>query len=152
MSMKRFRNLLTVVYLLALLKVTLFKYPLEQLRPVVSNTSWAAIQLRIDLGNFMPFETIGRYLSRLDWRVAQLNLFGNILIFIPFGILGSQFRKTNSWQKIFVVGLSASLMIECIQLLTGLGSFDVDDLILNTLGTLMGYFISKRIERAWQKG
>lgn len=69
------------------------------------------------------------------------NLLGNILIFIPFGF----FLPMGSTKKSFVLtalfSFFLSLGIETFQLLTKIGSFDVDDLLLNTLGGIIGYLL-----------
>lgn len=70
------------------------------------------------------------------------NLLGNLLGFIPFGfllpLLISFFRNLF---KILVAGFLLSLGYETIQLVFDLGIFDVDDLILNTAGVLIGFII-----------
>ena len=76
------------------------------------------------------------------------NIGGNIIGFIPFGILLPvlflSLRKI--WKTVFTV-FCISLLFETTQLLTGLGVFDVDDLILNTAGGLLGYIIYLTIRK-----
>lgn len=95
--------------------------------------------------NVIPFAEIRRYLkyrNMLGTRLVLLNLGGNILGFIPFGgllpVLGPGFR--HFWT---VTGrcFGASLIIELTQLLTCVGCFDVDDILMNTLGGSLGYGI-----------
>jgi glycopeptide antibiotics resistance protein len=70
------------------------------------------------------------------------NLLGNLLGFIPFGfllpLLMPFFRNIV---KILLAGFLLSLGYETVQLVFGLGIFDVDDLILNTTGVLIGFII-----------
>ena len=68
------------------------------------------------------------------------NIFGNVLAFVPFGaILPVINRRTRSFLLIFLLSMEFSLMVETIQLIFKVGSFDVDDIILNTLGGVIGY-------------
>lgn len=70
----------------------------------------------------------------------------NILLFLPFGYLVPMtIAKANSLRKIVLCGFLLSTMIEITQLLTHRGWFDVDDIIYNTLGALIGYWLFKKI-------
>ena len=106
--------------------------------------------------NFIPFKEIRRFYIYRDVvgiRAFLANLFGNVLAFMPFGffmpILRSRLRK---WYCMLGMTFLLSLMIEIIQLLTRVGSFDVDDLILNTSGGILGYllfYIINKVRRKW---
>lgn len=69
------------------------------------------------------------------------NLGGNVLLFMPFGWLfpfvWGRFHKTSVLLTI-AAGLAASLAIEATQLVTSIGIFDIDDVILNLLGVVLG--------------
>lgn len=99
--------------------------------------------------NLTPFRTIRNYLY-VAFRTSNgemlrhivVNLVGNIVMFIPLGFLlpwnweGCRaFWKTALWVTAIICG------IEGLQLVTMLGSLDVDDLILNVAGAVMGYGI-----------
>jgi len=72
---------------------------------------------------------------------AFMNIFGNILMFIPFGLFLPLFwKKFYSIKKIFLYAFVFSLLIEIIQLFSFRGT-DIDDVILNTSGALIGYSI-----------
>lgn len=95
--------------------------------------------------NLRPFREIGRYLTYwriLGIRTTLLNLAGNIIGFMPFGallpILAKGARK--SW-KVGLLSLEISTLIEVSQLIFQVGCFDVDDMILNTLGGVLGYAV-----------
>jgi glycopeptide antibiotics resistance protein len=102
------------------------------------------IKQGIKKGNFVPFATIklfsGSRNMRTEYKVE--NLLGNILIFIPLGfllpLLIKRFRNTLA---ILLAGFFLSVFYECFQLATGIGVFDVDDMLLNTLGTAIGVII-----------
>ena len=99
---------------------------------------------RIYQYNLIPFREIGRYLRhfRALGIYAVINLAGNVAVFVPFGlylpVLAAPARKV--WNLIFYTFLF-SLMIETVQLFWRVGSFDVDDLILNTLGGIAGFIV-----------
>lgn len=97
--------------------------------------------------NLVPFHTIRNYwtvVRRMQYndlfRHCLINLGGNIFLFIPFGWL---LPKLWAKQQNFLVFLSTCVVsivaVEFLQLITLLGSMDVDDLILNLSGMLLGY-------------
>ncbi len=94
--------------------------------------------------NLVPFREILRfwaYRDQLGFSVMFTNLFGNILIFVPFGFfLPMASRYRSFWTTLFC-SFGLSLCVEIFQFLTKVGSFDVDDLLLNTLGGILGYMI-----------
>ena len=105
--------------------------------------------------NLVPLREIRRFLSyrdQLGTRAVVMNLAGNVLLFVPFGaILPVLSRSLRSPLRIAGAGLLLSVSVEVLQLLTRLGSFDVDDLILNTLGALLGYGIFAVCDRFRRK-
>ena len=71
-----------------------------------------------------------------------LNVVGNILVFVPFGMsLPALFSKCKSLFATTILTFEFSLCVELIQLLTKVGSFDVDDLLLNTIGGICGFLM-----------
>lgn len=93
--------------------------------------------------NLIPFVEIRRfwkYREQLGLFALFTNIFGNVLGFIPYGfILPVVFNGLRNGFLITMSGFGLSLCIETIQLGTRVGCFDVDDLILNTLGAFLGY-------------
>ena len=93
--------------------------------------------------NLIPFQEIRRFWVYRDivgaWA-AFLNLGGNIVGFCPLGfippVLSKRYR--NVFKTVYM-GFLFSVFVECMQLLLRVGCFDVDDVILNTLGTLIGF-------------
>lgn len=105
--------------------------------------------------NLVPFKEIMRFLryqSSLGLQAVILNVFGNVVAFIPFGLFlpGVINNKLNYLGMGFLT-FDVSLFIELLQLVTKVGRFDVDDLILNTLGGLFGYCIFCQIQRYRKK-
>ena len=81
-------------------------------------------------------------IERITQWWALKNLLGNIIPFIPFGfLLPVTYKKFSSAISVFVIGLASILVIESFQFFTKLGSFDVDDIILNMTGIVCGYVI-----------
>ena len=89
--------------------------------------------------NFKPFVYLFDYPTM---REALLNLIGNTAMFIPLGIVWpAVFKKLNTHGKVIAAGVGVSLTIEILQLLFFDRATDIDDLILNSCGFLMGYGI-----------
>lgn len=93
--------------------------------------------------NFIPFKEILRYDfgSKLFWQ----QVIGNIIIFVPFGYFATHYIKTKKPFKIIIVTLLSSGVIETVQYFIG-RNFDVDDIILNTIGGLSGFICYKFLE------
>ncbi|WP_339260734.1 VanZ family protein [Paenibacillus sp. FSL R5-0713] len=93
--------------------------------------------------NLVPFETIRPLLlerERYHTDAWVKNLFGNIVLFIPLGIwIPWLFRRCRSFLTFTSTVVLLLLGVEVIQLITRVGSFDVDDIILNTVGAWIGY-------------
>ena len=93
--------------------------------------------------NLIPVQEIRRfwiYRAQVGTFAWVSNLLGNVIGFLPFGfILPVIFRNFRSFWSIMFGGFLFSLLVETIQLVTKVGCFDVDDLILNTLGAILGY-------------
>jgi glycopeptide antibiotics resistance protein len=93
--------------------------------------------------NWVLFASIHKiYYSRMDDMYKFMNIGGNILGFVPLGFLlplvfFRRWRLTMTVSAVFLI----SLLFESVQRYTGLGVFDVDDLLLNTLGGLLGYMV-----------
>ena len=88
--------------------------------------------------NLTPFSEILRY--EIGTQMFNYNVLGNILIFIPFGyLIGSYVRSKKIW-PVLVTTLVTSGVVEFVQLKIG-RSFDIDDIILNVIGGIIGYLI-----------
>lgn len=105
--------------------------------------------------NLIPFQEIKRfwiYRERVGYFASFLNLGGNVIGFLPFGfflpVISYRFR--NGWLT-GILGFSLSLLVETVQLVCKVGCFDVDDLMLNTLGAVLGYVIFRicNLIRRW---
>ncbi|OFK81677.1 hypothetical protein HMPREF2800_06790 [Anaerosphaera sp. HMSC064C01] len=91
--------------------------------------------------NLIPFRTMSPYLRDITEPYAFKNIIANILVFIPLGFFISNKNPKNVF-KALIICLGVILSIELIQLFFKIGFFDVDDIILNFIGSLLGVFIS----------
>nr|WP_122013080.1 VanZ family protein [Maliibacterium massiliense] len=102
--------------------------------------------------NLAPLATIKGMLAQ-GWNTYSLiNLAGNVAMFAPLGLLLPLLyaRATPLWRTA-LWGMLASLCIEVCQLFCARGA-DVDDVLLNTLGALLGYGLYAMARRRWPKG
>ncbi len=94
---------------------------------------------KVNVTPFWTYRVIARGGWKARWLTKQIVL--NVLMMIPFGILVPMLlKKEKSWCTI-PLGIVFSAFIELIQLLLRRGLFEIDDLIHNTLGCMIGYCI-----------
>lgn len=127
----------------ALLTVILFKMSLPQLSSLYRQLMLliehpALLEGRIQSANFIPFHTIEQSLSGTLSSIQWLNLYGNIALFIPTGVIAAMWFNKQRIANAALVSFTISLSLESMQLFLLMGSFDVDDLILNTAGGVLG--------------
>lgn len=97
--------------------------------------------------NLIPLRTIITYIIRLADDSINLdtvikNLIGNLFLFVPMGaFLPFAFDKMKKLWRVALVLLVVILSVEFVQIVLLIGSFDVDDLLLNMLGGMLGYLI-----------
>lgn len=131
-----------LIYILILVKLIVFKYPYERLLYIASSWSSDVIFEGLGNANFVPLKTIKMYIKYSDRLNSFENLAGNILAFVPFGmmlpLIGTHLRR---FAIVFFNGIVFVLGIEMFQLVSAFGAFDVDDVILNCLGVVLGYVI-----------
>lgn len=96
--------------------------------------------------NLVPFKTIKNYIKyrHLIMDISMTNILGNILAFIPLGFFVPALWRFARWIIITTLFCGfMSLIVEVVQYKYAVGSFDVDDIILNTLGGFIGYIVYK---------
>ena len=81
------------------------------------------------------------YREQLGTFATMTNLLGNVLVFLPLGFFMPTASKSRSFIDTTFYSLALSLVVEISQLFMKVGCFDVDDLLLNTLGGMLGYII-----------
>ena len=92
--------------------------------------------------NLVLFREIKRfwnYRRQLVIFATATNLLGNVLIFLPFGFFMAMASKYRSFLSTLVYSFALSLTVEISQLFMKVGCFDVDDLLLNTIGGMLGF-------------
>lgn len=100
---------------------------------------------------FTPLETIHRFLwvlrhssNATQIRHAVVNLGGNVIMFVPLGFFAPcLWKKMQTFGWYFLTMALTIASIELLQLFTLLGTCDVDDLILNLVGTSVGFVLWK---------
>ena len=100
--------------------------------------------------NLIPFRTLRLFAGLLDSaqpeyvRSAVINLGGNIIMFIPLGfLLPRVFIRLTSLPHVLATTAVLITVVEIVQLFTLVGSCDIDDLILNVIGSALGYGFHK---------
>jgi glycopeptide antibiotics resistance protein len=120
--MKIVSKTLLVLYILTLLWLVLFKFSFDPLS-VLFNYQTSSL-------NLIPFADTSRS-----------EMISNFVVFIPFGLLlGTTFKKATFWLK-FAYILVFSLAVEMIQYIFAIGVTDVTDVIMNSLGGLLGLLL-----------
>lgn len=108
--------------------------------------------------NLVPFKTIKEMISLLDSPYkfnipfALKNLYGNIFLFSPIGIFLPAIWKKQNDLPIFCLTTAAGIIVaEAVQYFTCLGMGDIDDLILNMTGAIIGFFVFKLFLHLYNK-
>ena len=109
------------IYILCLFQVVTFQ----------DDVSWSS-------NNFIPFKEIFRY--DITSRLFIKNVIGNMIMFLPFGLFMSYYLNINKLHLPMILTIIASTSIETVQMCIG-RVFDVDDIILNLLGGILGYLL-----------
>ena len=118
---KEFLMLSFVIYILCLFQVVTFQ----------DTVSWST-------NNYVPLKEILRY--SFGSRLFLKNVLGNMLLFLPFGFFTSYYLEVKRPYLPLFLTVIASFSIECVQMVIG-RVFDIDDIILNICGGLLGYSV-----------
>ena len=130
-------------------------------------TYWDQIQRNC---NLIPWKTVGNYwdvlvrpeyyiakwesvsIYRYQAAVALINILGNIGMFVPYGtFLPAMWQNLRKVWKVFLAGILSILAVEVCQLLTLRGRFDIDDVLLNMIGIMLGYGLWRLTHRSSKK-
>ena len=154
MAKKKQRSPMTTVLFLFYSGLMVYLLFERSLSATEGLTYWEQIQKNY---NFTPWHTVGNYwdiLTRPDYYLSKweaslyryravtafINIAGNIAMFVPLGaFLPAMWKKLQRAWKAIPVGILSIILIEICQLLTLRGRCDVDDLILNVIGIILGY-------------
>ena len=127
---KELINLCFIIYFMFLFYIVTFQ-----------DVSWSG-------SNFIPFKEMFRY--EIGSKSFIKNILGNVLLFIPYGIAIAYYVKTKKIRYSIILGLILSLTIEITQYLVG-RVFDVDDIILNLIGSILGFSMYMLTSLFWSK-
>lgn len=132
------------LYMVVLAKVIVFKYPVRQLIRITQTWERDVILEGLDTANFTLFKTIKMYIRYWGRLNSFENLFGNVVCFLPFGfLLPFLHRDSRHWWVLLINAFLLVCGIELFQLITDFGAFDVDDILLNCAGAVLGFFLFK---------
>ena len=137
----RIRRAVFLIYLFLAIRLIIFKYPYAYLKEIMDTWQSGVILRGLETANFRLFKTVRMYIVYRDRLNSFENLFGNVAVFMPFGALlpwvDSRFAV---WWKVLVNAFVFVAGIEVFQLFSSFGAFDVDDILLNCFGAMLGYF------------
>lgn len=115
-------NLLFIIYILCLFHVVTYQ------------------DVNYGTNNFIPFKEMFRY--DLGSYKFYKNIIGNIILFLPYGFFVSNYLDSKKIFRPIILSLILSFTIETVQYYIG-RVFDIDDIILNVIGAMLGYLIYK---------
>ena len=121
---------LLIIYTIIIIYFMFFGFGRPQINNTVQEYRFSIIPTRIPLWYPKNFSLL--------WFFSLCNL----LAFVPFGILIPMILNTRYLKSIFVFLISITAL-EILQMITYLGSFDTEDIIINSIGTSIGYFSYK---------
>ncbi|MBP3961307.1 VanZ family protein [Paenibacillus lignilyticus] len=134
---KKLVGLITILYLILLLYWMFIGFGR-------SGTQWSGYRY-----NLVPMRTIRLYFDHADsftpthWLV---NIVGNVAVFVPFG-LSIPYLYRIRIVRLTLLSVAVLFILELLQLLLHRGSFDIDDILLNTVGVLVGAGLYSLIRR-----
>lgn len=91
---------------------------------------------------FKEIKRFIKYREQIGWEGFIVNICGNVLAFMPFGFLLPLLNR--AYRKFYIIAVLSilfSLIVETVQLLLKVGVFDVDDILMNSLGGILGYIV-----------
>lgn len=138
MNKKIISSILLIVYCLLLIQILVFK-DLAMIR---------VGQMRFNFGgtqegpaNLIPFKTILYYIQgKNGLLIGSVNILGNIIALVPLGFLLPFVFKKLKWKYCLMIALVTGLAIEITQVILKVGIFDIDDVILNGIGVMIGFW------------
>lgn len=134
---KRFKSAGWLLFYLYIIMLSYFLFFSERY-----GRGYAGADYRYNLHLFQEIKRFILYWEQVGIESFIVNIVGNVLAFAPFGyLLPLLQKKYRSFFKIMLLSFLFSLAIETTQLVLKVGIFDVDDLLLNTLGGILGYVV-----------
>lgn len=125
-------------YLAALVQIIALRIGLKPVQ-------WLGGSLRL-----VPLQTTLQQ-AQLGMGALIYHVGGNLIWFVPLGILLPGLSARWSAARVLFGGAALSLLVECAQFLLGTGISDIDDVLLNVLGALVGYGLRRLCLQIKQK-
>lgn len=101
--------------------------------------------------NIIPFASITNLITNGNLYTIVINLFGNLLIFMPLEYFIIELFKVNKFKQNLLLSFIIILMIETSQFILKIGVFDIDDIIICTFGMMTFYVIYNSIKNIRRK-
>lgn len=128
---KKLKWIVFVLYLCVLLRITVFR------------SGWTEFQLFSGSVELVPFQSIFSYLTAEQWQYFLYLFGGNILWFVPYGMFLASWNKELG--SCILLGAVFSLVIELMQFVLGTGYSETEDILLNSLGVVLGWIFQRGI-------
>ena len=139
-----------IIYTVIIITLTLYDEIFGRNGLVIADWNRNLLKTYINTSfNIIPFKTINLFINGymnglVTFRDFSINIFGNICVLMPYGILIPLiFKRVDKYYEFLVLMVFFVILIEVFQFITLSGSFDIDDLILNVLGASIIYFVYK---------
>lgn len=138
--------ILFIEYIFLLLILTLLAPSYGRDINNIFNSSKSYIKEYINVhSNLIPFKTIINFIIYGNLRSIIVNIFGNLIAFMPLGLfIPLIFKKIDNISKFIVFTVIFVIIIEILQLILLTGSLDIDDLILNVSGAVIIYLLQRK--------
>ncbi|HWB25550.1 MAG TPA: VanZ family protein [Chitinophagaceae bacterium] len=145
MKKRLIARFILIAYSALLIKVMVFKsMPLIRIGPLMFRVGGT----HDGPANVVPFKTILPYLlGEKGVIIGFINLAGNIALLVPAGFIIPVVFKRITWKKSLALAVAAGLTIEGIEAVLHVGIFDIDDIILNGLGVMIGYWLFRLLAK-----
>ena len=161
-------SVILILYILLLFKLIILKHMSVSLfiDEMINSSIWHMLPRPFEQYNLVPFDTIKLFMNSyglINPKIIINNILGNVLLFVPLGyLLKIVFNKKINIILLFIIGVSFSLTFEVMQYISGFGILDIDDLILNSIGIIIGLIVGaitiffmkkseKMEEKLWKK-
>ena len=142
-------SILLLAYSIILVKVMVLKdVQMIRIGPIMLNFGGT----QVGDPNFVQFKTILPYLlGEYGFLIGALNIVGNIAFLVPIGFMLPFVFARIGWKKSLVLAILSGMFIELTQVVLHVGIFDIDDVILNGLGVMVGFWMYLLFQKTIQQ-
>jgi glycopeptide antibiotics resistance protein len=112
-------------------------------RELTYNEWWERMLMRIERRDHVNFDLMEIF--RI-YKITDKQILGNFVMLLPLGIyLPLLYKNLSGFIPVLLVSLLVAILIEVLQLATSFRSVDIDDVLLNTTGAVIGFILYKII-------